>query len=232
MASRELTLSETAPGLILASASPRRRAILAVLGLTFEAVDLNVDESALPGEAPESLARRLAVAKASQGAQQFPGAVVLGADTVVALRLECLGKPRGPAEATEMLRRLRGRPHRVVTAVAAARAAPGGRSAPTVWGRVAATLVWMRDYTDAEIECYVASGEPFDKAGAYAIQDAGFRPVARVAGCFLTVVGLPLSETCQVLAEAGAPRPRIVAADLDALCPSCPDREVLLTLSS
>src|SRR6266508_2026731 len=99
-------------GLILASASPRRRQILGVLGVSFEAIEVNVDETPLAGEAPEALARRLAIAKAEAGAALHPGSLVLGADTVVALDGESIGKPRSQAEAGEMLRRLRPRAHR------------------------------------------------------------------------------------------------------------------------
>jgi len=112
---------ELAQPLVLASASPRRRAILSVVGLPFNTIDVDIDETPLANELPEVLAERLARRKAVAGLRLYPDAVVIGADTVVAVDGEALGKPRGPSEASEMLCRLRGRAHRVITAVAVAR---------------------------------------------------------------------------------------------------------------
>ncbi|MBM2812374.1 MAG: maf protein [Chloroflexi bacterium] len=168
------------------------------------------------------LAARLALAKACAGAGAAPGAVVLAADTVVALGSESLGKPLDAVEATQMLQRLRGREHVVITAVATARAEPLGGQMRTA-GRVSRTRVWMRAYSDAEIEDYVGTHDPFDKAGAYAIQHSTFRPVERIEGCYLTVVGLPLPEVCELLAGAGLSIPRMTSSRLDALCPGCID---------
>jgi septum formation protein len=197
-----------------------------VLGLRFAAIDADIDESPLPGEPPQSLAARLARAKAVAGAQQHAGQIALGADTVVVLDQEAIGKPSSAAEARRTLERLRGAAHQVVTAVASARVAPPDGEA-RVWTRVAVSRVWMRPYTDAEIQAYVASGDPFDKAGSYAVQHPGFRPVARIDGCFLTVVGLPLPEVCEVLTEAGVSVPAIDRAALQAVCPGCWDEERL-----
>lgn len=210
--------------LILASASPRRRQIFAVLGIPFEAIEVDLDETPRPGEAPEDLARRLAIAKAEAGAVRHPGAVVLGADTVVALDGESLGKPSSEAEAIETLQRLRGRNHRVITAIALA--SRDARAHPEASSRTAVTEVWMRDYTDEEICDYVATGDPFDKAGSYAIQHPTFRPVERIAGCFLNVVGLPLPEVAELLRTAGIDA-SADGARLDAVCPGCADRSSL-----
>jgi MAF protein len=206
--------------LVLASASPRRRQILGVLGIPFEAIDVGVDESQLPGEAPVALAQRLAITKAQIGAARYPGAFVLGADTVVELHGQSLGKPASAAEAVEMLVRLRGRGHHVVTAVALATQTE--RFGVSVSSRLATTEVWMRDYSDQEIRDYVASGDPFDKAGSYAIQHARFRPVERISGCFLNVVGLPLPEVGELLREAGLAW-EIAAAALETVCAGCTD---------
>ncbi|HZU05038.1 MAG TPA: Maf family protein [Chloroflexota bacterium] len=186
-----------APSLVLASASPRRRELLARLGLPFEIVVPQVDETPAPGEPPAALATRLAAAKAEAVGRLRPHALVLAADTVVYDGTEVLGKPRDAAEAAAMLRRLCGRQHEVLTAVWVRRpdAAP--------LSGLARTLVEMRPYTEEEIAAYVASGNPLDKAGAYAIQHPEFRPVARIVGCYLNVVGLPLCVVTELLRAAG-----------------------------
>ena len=209
---------------VLASASPRRRQILSLLGIPFDCAAVDVDETPLAGEAPKDLALRLAIAKAEAGAAQFRGAVVLGADTVVELGGESLGKPRSAAEAVEMLHRLRGARHRVMTGVALSSRRTSGT--PTA-ARLATTDVWMRQYSDEEIRDYVETGDPFDKAGSYAIQDATFRPVHRVSGCYLNVVGFPLPDVYELLRSV-AVQTHVDGALLDALCPGCVDRPVLL----
>lgn len=213
------------PRLVLASASPRRRQILDVLGIPFDPIELDVDETPHPGEAPGEVAHRLAVAKAEAGATRYPAALVLGADTVVALDGEALGKPSSAGEAVETLQRLRGRAHRVISRVALAWAGELGEKIE-VSSRVATTEVWMRNYTDDEIREYVASGDPFDKAGSYAIQHPTFRPVEWIAGCFLNVVGLPLPEVVELLRAAGMDVSAKASA-LEAICPGCADRPVL-----
>ncbi len=186
------------PPLILASTSPRRRALLALLGVDFTVVAPDIDETVLPGEAPVETARRLARLKAL--AITRSDALVIASDTVVALGGEVLGKPADAAEATRMLRRLRGQGHDVFSGVAVAHA---GR----VRDGVVATQVWMRDYSDEEIAAYVATGDPLDKAGAYAIQHAVFKPVARLVGCYANVVGLPLCLVVHLVREAGLSLP-------------------------
>ncbi len=180
------------PPIVLASASPRRKALLSTLAPEpFEVVVAEIDESPLPGERPEPHVRRLALAKARAVAAQIEGpARVLGADTIVVFEGRILGKPADAADAAATLRRLRGRRHEVVTGLAMVDAETG-RSRSTS----ATTGVWMRDYSDAEIEAYVAGGDPMDKAGAYAIQHTGFRPVARLEGSETNVIGLPLALT-------------------------------------
>ncbi len=184
--------------LILASASPRRQALLALLGIPFVVQGAQVDEAPRPDESPEAMAGRLSRAKAWDVARHVSDGWVLAADTLVVLGAEVLGKPATAEEAVAMLRRLRGRAHRVVTAFALVDAATGREH-----GEAVTSWVWMRDYSDAEIEAYVASGGPMDKAGAYAIQDPHFAPVARVEGCPANVMGLPLCRVERVLRAWG-----------------------------
>jgi septum formation protein len=189
--------------LILASASPRRRELLARLGLPFEVRSSGIEEMLAPGIPAPALAMALARAKARDVAARLRAAgeepaLVLGADTLVVLDGRPLGKPATRDEARAMLRALRGRSHEVVTAVVLLDA-PGGReTAETV-----ASQVLMRPYGDLEIDAYVATGEPDDKAGAYAVQGAGGHLVSRVEGCYTNVVGLPLGTTARLLRAFG-----------------------------
>lgn len=199
--------------LVLASASPRRREILGRLGLPFSVRPVAVDESVLPGEDAEQAAWRLALAKAVAVAGR---GVVVAADTLVVDQGEALGKPEGAEEAFAMLRRLRAREHEVITGLAILD--PDGRRGYISTTR---TRVWMRPYADEEIAAYVAAGEPFDKAGAYAIQSTAFRPVARCEGCYLNVVGLPLCEVVKGLREIDYPLPS--RAVLETACQECID---------
>ena len=180
--------------LILASASPRRQTLLELLGMPFTVRAAEVDEAPRPGEPPEVTARRLSQEKARAVAQTLSAGLVLAADTLVVLDGEILGKPADPAAATAMLRRLRGRAHQVLSAFTLIDAA--SRREHT---EVVATRVWMRNYSEAEIAAYVASGDPMDKAGAYAIQDPEFAPVARLEGCPASVMGLPLCRVDRAL---------------------------------
>jgi septum formation protein len=189
--------------LILASASPRRRELLERLGLPFEVWPSGVEEVLAPGVPAPALATALARAKAREVADRLRAAdgapaLVLGADTLVVLEGRPLGKPVSRDEARAMLRTLRGRNHEVVTGLALCEA-PGEReTAEAVTSRVV-----MRPYGDAEIEAYVATGEPDDKAGAYAVQGAGGQLIARVEGCYTNVVGLPLRTTARLLRAFG-----------------------------
>jgi len=184
------------PRLVLASGSPRRRALLARLGHEFEVRTSGADERVLPGESPEQHVRRLAAAKASAavGADEL----ALGADTIVVVDGEILGKPADDAEARSMLARLSGRPHEVWTGVAIA-ARDGAGDTARVEARSCRTEVRFRALTAAEIDAYVATGEPADKAGAYAIQGGAAGFVDAVEGDYENVVGLPLGVVRDLL---------------------------------
>jgi septum formation protein len=187
--------------IVLASASPRRHALLARAGVAFEARPADLDETPRPGEPPVETLARLARAKALAVADAIaePGRRVLGADTGVLLGDALLGKPRDPAHALEMLLELAGRTHVVITEVAIAQT--GGAR---VWQCGARSRVTLRTATRDELERYVAGGEPLDKAGAYAFQGQGRAFVARVEGSESNVIGLPLEETLALLACARA----------------------------
>ena len=199
------------PALILASASPRRSQLLARLGIPFEVRPVSVIED-VDSTNPAIVASRLARMKAEAARLADAEAPVLAADTVVVHEGAILGKPRDAAEAREMLRRLRGQSHRVITAVAVI--PRGGRAALL---RHPETEVTMRRYTDEEIAASIARGDPFDKAGAYAIQDPLLRPVGRYQGCYCNVVGLPLWTTVEMLRRAGLD----ITVTADSLLPQC-----------
>lgn len=184
--------------LILASSSPRRQRLLADLGLRFEVRPAEVDETVFPDEDPDGYVERLARAKAEAVVE--PGEVVIGADTTVVHRGVVLGKPAHPAEAAAMLRRLSGETHTVHSGVAVATLDEGGLQ---VVSAVERTMVRMLDLTDDEIAAYVASGEPLDKAGAYALQGLGALLVESVTGSPSNVVGLPLHRLAALLATVG-----------------------------
>jgi septum formation protein len=195
---------------VLASKSPRRRQLLAALGLRFEGDAADVDETPLPGEAPDALVCRLCREKAAAVAARHGGKAVLAADTLVVLDGALLGKPADSLEAVAMLASLRDRVHTVYTAVCVAR---DGREET----RVSATDVKMRAYTDAEIEAYVETGDPLDKAGAYGIHDPQFAPVASWDGCYSAVMGLPIGLVAAMLARAGVAAPAEVAAACESM---------------
>lgn len=197
-----MTGSALTQPLVLASASPRRAALLAQVGLRFEVHVSDVPEEAdEAGRAPQAVALEHARAKALAVAAAAPGRLVLGADTVVVLDGDLLGKPAHAAEAAAMLRRLSGREHEVITAIAFALDA--GQGARVLAEHAEHTRVVFRELSEDEIAWYVASGEPLDKAGAYGIQGHGALLVRRIEGCYFNVVGLPLSRTGEVLAELG-----------------------------
>jgi septum formation protein len=188
--------------LVLASASPRRRELLARAGVAFEALPAEIDESPRAGESPEALVERLAREKALAVARRVgpaPRRFVLGSDTVVVLGREILGKPRDAAHAEALLASLAGRTHRVLTGVAIA--ASDGAELESF---VVSSFVTMRDATADEIRRYVATGEPLDKAGAYALQGEGRRFVETVMGSETNVIGLPMDETLARLRALGA----------------------------
>lgn len=184
------------PPLILASTSPRRRELITLLDASFRFIATEVDESPRANESPDEVVRRLSCAKAALGARDFRDALVIGADTIGWLDGAIIGKPCDLNDAVRMLKRLRARPHVVYSGVTAQR----GARALT---HIAATTVWMRDYADAEIAAYVATGDPLDKAAAYAIQHGDFSPVARIDGCHANVMGLPLCHLYRALQAFG-----------------------------
>lgn len=178
-----------------------------------------VDETRATGEPPADYVRRLAEAKARAAMPGSPpAACIVAADTAVVDGMDVLGKPGDPAEAARMLRRLRGRTHQVYTGIAIML----GANAP-MHSEVCVTQVPMRDYSEAEISAYVASGDPMDKAGAYGIQHAGFHPVLQLHGCFASVMGLPLCHLVRMLrrAQGGAQLdlPDRCQAHLNYACP-------------
>jgi MAF protein len=196
--------------LLLASNSPRRRQLLALGGWEFESAPSKIDESALPAETPAAYVVRLAGEKALACADSAaPGQIVIGSDTTVVIDGDILGKPADEIEAAAMLRRLRGRTHEVYTGIAALDPATG-----QLLTDLCITEVPMRAYGDDEISSYVATGDPLDKAGAYAIQHPGFQPVASMAGCYASVMGLPLCHLMRMLRQIGL-RPR---SDLPGEC--------------
>ncbi|MBE0486299.1 nucleoside triphosphate pyrophosphatase [Marinobacter sp.] len=184
--------------LILASASPRRAELLEQIGLAFRVQPADVDETVPAGEPAEQYVERLAREKAQSVARHNPDSLVLGSDTSVVLQGDILGKPGSVAEAQAMLARLSGQAHQVMTAVALAEGAH-------CQSRLVVTSVRFRALSDAEIDAYVASGEPMDKAGGYGIQGLGGIFVSELKGSYSAVVGLPLQETAGLLAEAGHP---------------------------
>ncbi|WP_018864750.1 nucleoside triphosphate pyrophosphatase [Thioalkalivibrio sp. ARh3] len=186
--------------LLLASASPRRRELLEQIQLAFEVAPMDVDETPRPGESPEALVERLAIAKAEAALERgIPGQWVLAADTVVVVDDEALGKPADFADAAAMLQRLSGGEHRVVSGMAL------GRPGESMRARTVTTRVRIRPLTSSDIEHYWATGEPRGKAGAYAIQGRGAAFVEWIAGSYTNVVGLPLFELEQWLAEIPDP---------------------------
>ena len=184
--------------IVLASGSPRRRQLLEMLGIPFRVVSPEVDESPRPAEQPEGYVTRLAREKARTVSAREPGSVVLAADTTVVLRGRVFAKPAGPDDAADMLQRLQGRKHQVLTAVAVA-----------LDGRLEHALdvtdVTFRRLSSQQIADYVATGEPLDKAGAYAIQGKGAALVEGINGDFFGVMGLPLRLALDLLERFGEP---------------------------
>jgi len=209
--------------LILASNSPRRKQLLALLGRQFQVMPADVDEKTIPGEPPSEYVRRLAEQKA-RAVAGLAGkqALILAADTTVVDRGEILGKPADAQQAQEMLGQLRGRTHQVFTALALL-------SGDQLRVDCCASDVPMRNYSAQEIQAYIASGDPMDKAGAYAIQHAGFNPVTALEGCYANVVGLPLCHLARNLQAFGIQTdPELPQACQAALGISCPVYETIL----
>jgi septum formation protein len=181
---------------VLASSSPRRRQLLDLIGIPHEVRPANIDETMRPREAPRRHAERLAREKATVIATRDPDVITIGADTVVVINRKVLGKPRDDAEAFHMLSQLSGREHTVVTAVAVSR----GRKLRSAIEEV---QVKFRRLRDDEIEAYVATGEPMDKAGAYGIQGYGATIVESINGDYFAVMGLPLARLTALMRDLG-----------------------------
>lgn len=186
------------PKLLLASASPRRAEILRAVGWPFEALAVNIDETLLDGESAEAYVERLAREKAEAAMSLRGAALTLGADTTVVVDGDVFGKPVDEEDARRMLRRLSGRWHEVLTGVALIR---GGENARCLL-RHERTRVRFAPMTDAEIEGYAATGEPMDKAGAYAIQGQAALFIEEIAGDYLNIVGLPVRLVYKMMIEA------------------------------
>jgi MAF protein len=207
------------PTLVLASNSPRRKDLIALGAWPFEIIVADVDETPRANESPRDYVLRLAEEKArASSLRADESQVVLAADTTVVDGDAMLGKPADPSDAKRMLRQLRGRVHQVYTGIATLCVSDGH-----LVRDVCVTDVPMRAYSDAEIEAYVATGDPLDKAGAYAIQHADFNPVASMAGCYASVMGLPLCHVTRLLLQMDVP----AQADVPAHCQkflnySCP----------
>jgi septum formation protein len=183
--------------LILASHSPRRKAFLKDLGFSFKIVPVHIDEQPRPKEGPLAYVRRMAKEKAEKASRLFPDRWVLAADTVVVLGRKILGKPRSKGEAERYLRLLSGKTHRVITAFCLKKGKKGLVKAVSSW-------VTFKELRPEEIRWYVRTGEPMDKAGAYAIQGKGAFCVKRIRGSYTNVVGLPLTEVLEALeSQAG-----------------------------
>jgi len=181
--------------LILASSSPRRRQLLELLGLKFEVRSANIDESIQGGETPSAYVERVAMLKAVRVATQMPQALILGADTAVVVDGRILGKPQSPADARRMLTLLSGRSHAVLTGIALA----GTHQS----SRIVESQIDFRVLSRGEIDWYIRTGEPMDKAGAYGAQGIGSFLIQSVHGSYSNVVGLPLAETLLLLNRAG-----------------------------
>lgn len=213
------------PSLILASNSPRRRQLLALAGWKFSVSAANVDENPRPNEEPADYVLRLAEAKARACVGDLDKSV-LAADTTVVDEDVILGKPKDNAEAITMLTRLRGHTHQVYTGVALLRL-----NDRLLLKDVCVTDAPMRDYSDEEILAYVQTGDPLDKAGAYAIQHPGFRPVENISGCYANVMGLPMCHVILMMRKINIQPNTEVFAGCERLLEyrRCPVSEVILS---
>ncbi len=184
--------------LILASRSPRRYDLLKQVGLDFEVIPSSVEEDSIRGESPQEHVLRLAEAKATDVGSQYPDCWVIAADTIVCINSSILGKPRDRGEAIEMLHCLSGKEHWVLTGLSVRHFEKGRGDRQAVQ-----TAVKVKALTSAEMEWYVQTGEPFDKAGGYAIQGIGSFMIESIRGSYTNVVGLPLCELIQMLNRLG-----------------------------
>ncbi|MBI5943721.1 MAG: septum formation protein Maf [Chloroflexi bacterium] len=205
--------------LLLASNSPRRKQLLALGNWKFNVLVSDVDESQLAGEKPKEYVLRLAQAKAmAVAAKARPENIIIGSDTAVVDGNEILGKPKDAEDAGRMLKQLRGRAHQVFTGVAVYRVDDG-----SMLTELCVTDVPMRNYSDDEIQAYVHTGDPMDKAGAYAIQHPDFQPVESMSGCYASVMGLPMCHVTRALrklnVQSGADVPMACQTLLNYQCP-------------
>jgi septum formation protein len=184
--------------LILASKSPRRRYLLEQAGLEFSVIPSNFKENSMPLSSPESYVRRLAEAKAKDISQKYPDSWVIGADTIVFIANAMLGKPGTRSEARQMLRSLSGKTHQVLTGYCIC-----CKATDRLFSETIVTDVCFKELTELQIDWYIESGEPFDKAGAYAIQGIGTFLVKRIHGSYTNVVGLPICEVLEFLLNEG-----------------------------
>lgn len=193
--------------LILASNSPRRRQLIALMGWKCRVIPTEVDERLIHGEAPDDYVLRLAHEKARSAVENAPhGSLIVAADTAVVDNAQILGKPTSPTHAADMLRGLRGHFHQVYTGLVVMHL-----ESDRWFTEKCVTDVLMRNYSEDEIQAYVASGDPLDKAGGYAIQHSGFCPVERLEGCYANVVGLPLCHLTPILRELNLEPPNDLA---------------------
>jgi MAF protein len=211
--------------LVLASNSPRRKQLLALGGWEFQVLPVDIDESRLDGESAGDYVLRLAQNKATAAAQKVaPGNIIVAADTTVVDGDEILGKPSNAQVARQMLEKLRGRMHQVYTAI-------GVFDINTSFklSDLCITDVLMRPYSHEEISAYIASGDPLDKAGAYAIQHRGFDPVEKIEGCYANVVGLPLCHLVRTLHKLDIfPKTDITKKCQESLQHTCQIRDIVL----
>jgi septum formation protein len=187
--------------LVLASASPRRRELLALLGVPFLVIPADIDETPPDGHSPEQVTVALAREKAMAVAARLREGIILGADTIVVYEQSVLGKPADTGEALNMLRRLNGREHQVYTGISLIDVRGG--AVVREHSEAVCTRVWFRQVSEAHLMRYVNTGEPMDKAGAYGAQGYGATLIERLEGCFFNVVGLPVSRVCAVLEAWG-----------------------------
>lgn len=226
------------PLIVLGSGSPRRRMLLEQYGLAFQVIlpTEPVDETPQPNERPADLVKRLSRLKATAVAATIgpspprfssptdvpPSVIIITADTTVALGQQILNKPHHEAEARWMLKALREQPHQVYTGMTVGHWSMADLAAPLkLITRLHESTVRMRPYSDAEIEAYIASGDPFDKAGAYAIQSKSFNPVAQFEGCYTSIMGLPLGQLAATLSEFGIVVPPISGLGGEFSCQCC-----------
>jgi MAF protein len=202
---------------VLASRSPRRRELLGLAGFMFGVISVGVDETPLPNEHPHDYTQRVSQEKAQAAVDLVQGQpIIIAADTTVVDKGIILGKPTNGSEAEAMLKHLRGRTHQVYTAVVVLDSITG-----RLESEVSVTDVPMRNYTDSEIVAYIATGDPLDKAGAYAIQHPVFHPVATRTGCYANVIGLPLCHLLKILRRMDIP----ISQDIPFLCQSVHEYE-------